>query len=54
MELKGKTILITGGSAGMGLEATKQFLQAGSLVIALSEIPRGVARPSRVIVAVGR
>lgn len=33
MELKGKTILITGGTAGMGLEATKQFLEAGCKVI---------------------
>jgi uncharacterized oxidoreductase len=33
MELKGKTILITGGSAGIGLEAVKQFLNEGSKVI---------------------
>lgn len=33
MELKGKTILITGGTAGMGLEAVKQFLEAGCKVI---------------------
>lgn len=33
MELKGKTILITGGTAGIGLEATKQFLGAGCKVI---------------------
>jgi uncharacterized oxidoreductase len=33
MELKGKTILITGGSAGIGLEAVKQFLENGSKVI---------------------
>lgn len=33
MELKGKTILITGGTAGIGLEAVKQFLQAGCRVI---------------------
>jgi hypothetical protein len=26
MELKGKTILITGGTAGIGLESVKQFL----------------------------
>lgn len=33
MELKGKTILITGGSAGIGLEAVKQFLNEGLKVI---------------------
>jgi|SRR6218665_1332 len=33
MELKGKTILITGGTAGIGLEAVKQFLNEGLKVI---------------------
>ena len=33
MEVKGKTILITGGTAGIGLEATKQFLANGAKVI---------------------
>ncbi|ANF52244.1 short-chain dehydrogenase [Chryseobacterium glaciei] len=33
MEIKGKTILITGGTAGIGLEAAKQFLAAGANVI---------------------
>ena len=33
MELKGKTVLITGGTAGIGLEATKQFLAHGAKVI---------------------
>jgi uncharacterized oxidoreductase len=33
MKLKGKTVLITGGASGLGLESAKQFIAAGANVI---------------------
>jgi len=36
MDLRGKTVLITGGSSGLGLDAVRQFSELGAHVIACS------------------
>jgi NAD(P)-dependent dehydrogenase (short-subunit alcohol dehydrogenase family) len=41
--LKGKTILVTGGNSGIGLEACKAFLYAGARVILCSRSASGAA-----------
>lgn len=43
MNIKAKTILITGGGSGIGLEAAKQFLAAGARVIITGRNPTKLA-----------
>lgn len=43
IKLDGKTIIITGGNAGLGLEAARQYLLLGAsrVILACRSIPRG-------------
>lgn len=38
MNIKGKSVLITGGASGIGLEAARQFLAGGARVIIINRL----------------
>ena len=42
MKLNGNTILITGGSAGIGLGLAKKFVELGNKVIVTGRKPEGL------------
>jgi uncharacterized oxidoreductase len=52
MELKGKTVLITGGSSGLGLESAKQFIEAGARVIICGRNQKKLDNAKKLLTAV--
>lgn len=43
MKLAGKTVLITGGSSGIGLATAKLFREQGARLVVTGRDPRGLA-----------
>jgi NAD(P)-dependent dehydrogenase (short-subunit alcohol dehydrogenase family) len=53
-EFKGRHVLITGASRGVGFQACRQFLQAGAEVIGVARDPERLAKAAKELQALGR